>query len=60
MTSEGTLKDKVIIVLHFIRSIKGKFHVGVGVMLSFTAEDPVIPCFQKVFLISDSISSQIR
>ena len=51
-TSTGTLKDKGIIILPFIKKIKKKFHFGIGVMLSLSMDNTPAPCFQKVLMVS--------
>lgn len=59
-TSYGTLKDKGIIILPFLKDIRTKFSAGVGILLSFSMDTPPTPCFQKVLVISGEYPHNIR
>ncbi len=59
-TSIGTLKDKGVIVLPFLRDIKKKFTLGIGVMLSLSMDNTPIPCFQKVLVVSADYHQEER
>lgn len=54
LTSKGTIANKAIIIMPYLREIKRSFLIGVGVMLSFSVERPSFLCYQKVIMISDT------
>lgn len=59
-TSSDTLADKGVIILPFIKEIKKKFILGVGVMLSLSMDNSRTPYFQKVLVISRSYLRKVK
>lgn len=53
LTSKGSLKDRGMIILPHNRKIKKKLKTAIGKMLSISMDLKAMPCYQKVFLLSD-------
>lgn len=54
LTSESSFDEQAVVVIPLDRHMEGKFHGGVGVMLSLSLDaDGPRPCFQKVILASE-------
>lgn len=53
LTSKGSLKDRGMIILPHNRKVKTKLRAAIGKMLSLSMDLKAMPCYQKVFLLSD-------
>lgn len=60
LTSKGSLKDRGMIILPHNRKIKTKLKTAIGKMLSLSMDLKAMPCYQKVFLLSDEYERPCR